>query len=75
MPTRHQLMDALLADLAEFWFTCLVGIRSCPSGGPRVTLLRDGRSHAKGWEDGQAHKEMRSLWLQAPRKCSGWIES
>lgn len=23
-----------------------------PSGGTNLVLLRDGRSHAKGWEDG-----------------------
>jgi hypothetical protein len=30
--------------------------RACPSGGPEMPLLPDGRSHRRGWEDGQTHK-------------------
>jgi len=45
-----------------------------PSGGQMMPLLPSGRSHARGWADGQEHKKMRDLWLQTPHKCFGWNE-
>ena len=42
--------------------------------GRMMPFLPHGRSHARRWEDGQANKKMRGLWLQTPRKCFGWIE-
>lgn len=45
-----------------------------PVGRARNAAPAGGRSHGRGWEDGQAHKKMRGLWLQTPRKCFSWIE-
>jgi len=34
--------------------------RLCPSGGPETTLLPEGRSLVRGWEDGQMSQKWRS---------------
>jgi hypothetical protein len=45
------------------------GFAACPSGGSRMTHLRNADATQEGGQDGQGHKKSRGLWLGTPRQC------
>ena len=51
-----------------------VPVKGSPSGGRTWRSRKRREQRPSGWEDGHRHRKGRSLWLQAPRKCSSWIE-